>query len=91
MCENCLNLKHVAKFCCKASCCDVSGCNEKHYTMLHNLQNKVRQNTQVKTGQSNCCPVVDLGDKCNWVSLQIVPVIVGTNHMHVKTYARLMT
>jgi len=35
ICFNCLNFKHVAKFCRKPRACTVQGCNQKHHTLLH--------------------------------------------------------
>lgn len=85
MCENCLNFKHSAKFCRKNSYCEVSGCKEKHHTMLHDETRYFEQSN----GQSNCCNVLELGSKRNRVSLRIVPVEVENGNLHVKTYALL--
>ncbi|XP_060596965.1 uncharacterized protein LOC132750912 [Ruditapes philippinarum] len=85
MCENCLNFKHSAKFCRKNSLCEVSGCKEKHHTMLHDEIRHVEYNN----GQSNCCNVSQLGSKRNRVSLRIVPVVVQNGNKQVKTYALL--
>ncbi|XP_045213227.2 uncharacterized protein LOC123564038 [Mercenaria mercenaria] len=84
MCENCLNFKHLAKFCRKGSCCEIKGCNEKHHTMLHSTLN---QDESQKSGNSNCCATND--PRKNKVSLRIVPVIIENGPVHVKTYALL--
>ena len=86
MCYNFMNFKHTAENCGKGSCCEVSGCNEKHNTMFHrdsvkNGEYENRQDKYVAASESKSNP--------NQVSLRIVPVVVGTGTTQVETYALL--
>ena len=81
MCFNCLNFKHVAKFCRKPRAYTVQGCNQKHHTLLHEGDEKVTH-----TGSVGATIIQSTKGK---ICLRIVPVVVYNGRTQIHTYALL--